>query len=78
MNWISVNDRLPELKHDDGEFKSSDVVIAFFRNESEYWCESVELKLWFEDEKPYWCFDYDGIIVTGNNITHWMPLELPK
>jgi|AntRauMFilla1563_2_1112583.scaffolds.fasta_scaffold00207_19 hypothetical protein len=79
MNWVSVLDKLPAMDIEDGDFKSSQKVIAFFRNGSEYWCESVTLKLYYEDgEEPEWYFDYDGERVMGNKITHWTPLILPN
>jgi hypothetical protein len=77
MEWISVKDELPIVNIEDGDFKTSKKVIAFFRNKEHYWCESVTLKLWCEDDEPEWYYDYDSEIVTGNKITHWMPLPKP-
>lgn len=74
MEWISVKDKLPIVNIEDGDFKTSKKVIAFFRKDKEYWCESVTLKLWYEDDKPDWYYDYDGERVEGNKITHWQPL----
>jgi len=76
--WISVNDKLPTVDIEDGDFKTSKKVIALFRNGKEFWCESVTLKLWYEDEEPEWYFDYDTEMVEGKKITHWQPFIEPN
>jgi hypothetical protein len=77
MSWVNVNDKLPDINKPDGDFKTSESVIARFSNkEGGVWYESVTLKLWCDDDNPEWYYDYDSERVDGNKITHWM--EVPE
>lgn len=74
MEWISVNDHLPEMKEDDDSICSNDV-LAF---DGERMFVACRWKFKFREEiyfKSTVCDCCDSL----GEITHWMPLpELPK
>ncbi len=67
--WISVEDRLPELKDDS--------VLAFFPNGS---IETVHIEDYFDDITcgidPFGVQRYTKWYIS-HGITHWMPLPSP-
>jgi hypothetical protein len=69
MNWISVNDELPELKHRMGVGNKYSDEVLVTNGEVCYLAtlESVRPKF----EKQFWV-DTDDENLSG--ITHWMPL----
>ena len=80
MNWISVNDRLPDL-HDDTlevadeviEYKVSEPVLCVFNNDEQI----VAIYEKDEGDKGYWVDFFGGSCL--NSVTHWMPLPaLPE
>lgn len=72
MKLISVEKELPKVDIEDGDFKTSDHVIARFTDGKHHWFESATLKLWFEDETPEWYYFYEDERVIGSKVTHWM------
>lgn len=71
MNWISVDDRLPETK-DAGGFNVSEIVLcAFFWEER--WRYSVGV-FGFWGDSSHWSWQFGG---TGNP-THWAEIEPPN
>jgi hypothetical protein len=75
MEWISVNDRLPELTESDrfGAFTKPMLCLHIDGHHED--CilhESDEI-----DDAPYWSYVQDGDCCS--TVTHWMPLpEAPK
>jgi|HubBroStandDraft_4_1064222.scaffolds.fasta_scaffold32474_3 hypothetical protein len=69
MNWISVNDRLPENEDVVAVICEYGIVSAYFcRSDDEYYSNQwiINCPCGYLDNSP-------------NNVTHWMPLpELPK
>ena len=77
-NWISVKDRLPEIKK--GEDYSENV-IAWLNDENQIMCLS-----YIKDDNnewcTVWCMVYDGLYGDGEfddnyQPTHWQPLPAP-
>ena len=74
--WIPVTERLPEK---DGEYltccsydKWSQISILYFAKDG---CD-----IWgggFYGEENVFYYDYDGVYVSQDNVTHWMPLPEP-
>ena len=79
MEWISVNDRLPETtaQHEGKEwqYQSSKKVLIWIGNDNEpsiaCYCNGQNFENWAVD------FGDDLIEVEINEVTHWMPLP-PK
>lgn len=70
MKWISVKNRLPEIKHRERPNASSDRVLA---TDGEHFSVAVR---WICGDKEYFLPDYREEFT---KITHWMPLpETPK
>ena len=72
MEWISVEERLPEswswyLVVDRSLPHQTSVTMAFFDKTGECVCESEPTWLPLADEKDY----------AGMDVTHWMPLPDP-
>ncbi len=59
MNWISVKDRLPEVRKD---------VLVY---DKEY---GTRLAYWHDQYEPYEWYECTGCGNTLEYITHWMPL----
>ena len=63
MEWISVEDRLPEPMQEVLVFDGDDLVFV---------------RLWsWDDGESHWYDSYGAIDSCGSNITHWMPLPEP-
>lgn len=77
MEWISVNDRLPEIKiNESDDINDSEDVIALLGNGEVY---KMKLSHWYEDRPDVvsWVYCDCGEICT-NGATHWMPFVLPN
>ena len=73
MEWISVNDKLPDLSNSNKYGKYSQPVLTLHSDGHHEDCtlqESVD----FEGE-PYWCYVQDDDWC--ETVTHWMPLPEP-
>lgn len=79
MNWISVKDRMPDIKHISEHYRSSDDVLCY---NSTY--DICFVARWSEIEfgrENFWNPNgpSQGRLHFGNKITHWMELpELPE
>ena len=72
-DWIKVEDRLPEAKYRNNEGKGySDGVLILIR---EIMCYTI-MDAIYDYEAQLW-YDRNDDVVYGN-ITHWMPIVLPK
>lgn len=87
MEWISVKDRLPELKYTDCEMQdyvtkkkykpqySDRVLVA---SKWPYGWEYYTLPAYrVAPDKPVIFYDAEEDIA-AHNVTHWMPIEPPK
>ena len=64
MEWISVEDRLPEP-----EYKQEQVIISC--------CEGIVIAGWYDKENRVFKDEHNGAWVP--EVTHWMPLpEAPE
>lgn len=75
MKWISVKERLPEIKINKSlEINESEKVLALLENGQIY---KMELTHWYEnDDNDFnWIFDDTGEFC--ETVTHWMPLPEP-
>ena len=73
MEWISVNDRLPELEVKTKWGMTSKPVLCLHKKGHHEDCilnESID-----EDDKSYWSYVQDGDYC--DTVTHWMPLPKP-
>ena len=68
MQWISVNDRLPEHMED---------VVAFTDRKRCLIVKYNHHNLPFSDEPIGWCFRSWMMPYDAEQITHWMPLPKP-
>ena len=59
MNWISVDDRLPEP-----EYLQEQVIIHFI--------DGLVISGWFDKEAQRFKDEHDGVYVS--DVEHWMPL----
>ena len=76
QQWIPVTERLPEK---DGDYLTScsydtwsQISILYFNKDGD--------DIWgggFSGEKNVFYYDYDGVYVSQDNVTHWMPLPEP-
>lgn len=70
--WISVNDRLPELKTCDVDSLTSSAVLCYMKYDQilvgrlEGYDDDLS---WFTDDSEHWNLHQD--------VTHWMPLPEP-
>ena len=73
QEWISVKDRFPE---EDGDYLtccnygewSQISILGFAKDGDNIWGGG------FNGEKNVFYYDYDGVNVSQDDITHWMPL----
>lgn len=73
-DWISINDRLPDLKVMDSINKESDEVLLCLCGK-----EVVVGKLIVHYTHRYWKLTTGGYGYPFNNyVTHWQPFVLPK
>ena len=69
-DWISVKDKLPELDCYNG--KESRTVIVW--GVSGLW---LALRTNYDGCGPVWKDTQDGIVLYGDEVTHWMPMPDP-
>lgn len=62
--WISVKDRLPEIKHIDSFGGYSDEVVIRYKDEG--------IDSFYRIERNYGDSEWHGLV------THWMPLDDPE
>ena len=68
MNWIDVNEKLPEVGID-SVYGSEWVLVAGLFDGNQYVSEGK----YVATNRPYWKSAYDDKI----QVTHWMPLPKP-
>lgn len=72
-DWISIKDRLPDLKVINNSEKKSDEVLLCLLGK-----EVVVGKLVISNPYKYWKSTIDGCCYPFNNyVTHWQPFVLP-
>ena len=71
MNWIDVNEKLPEVVID-GVYRSSWVLVSYNFDGRQYVGEAKFVKV----NPPCWKNVF-GDKMLDNKVTHWMPLPQP-
>lgn len=78
QEWISVDDRLPEVGQDLGEWTNS--ICVLISNGEECWV-GYNQTWWHSEHPPQWKIkgrdSYDINEIARGPITHWMPLPSP-
>ena len=71
MEWISVNDRLPE-QHKEVliSIEYGDVIQAYYSDNRWYISRDVR-------DNATDCYANVARLIEGSNVTHWMPLPEP-
>ena len=72
VEWISVNDRLPDLRGKDDLPERKYWVLV-----DVYWTFTKVPEPAFCDENGIWWRWFSGCIVSTEKIKHWMPLPEP-
>ena len=71
MKWISVKERLPELKTEVLiNIRYGDIIQAYYHGKG--WCISRDVR---DNAKD--CYANDPNLITDFDVTHWMPLPEP-
>ena len=71
MNWIDVNEKLPEVGID-SVYGSAWVLVSYVFDGKQYVGEARFIKV----KQPYWKNVF-GDKMINNQVTHWMPLPEP-
>jgi len=83
MRWISVKDKLPEVKiktYENESYQSSDRVLVFIPGRTDYFGEDTQIEIGTYMEYEHQSgLGWDVEEELRDDITHWMPLpKIPK